>query len=257
MKVLCLGDIYGSHGREAVERYILKNSDEYDFIIVNGENAAAGFGITPKIADSLFLAGADVITTGNHIWNKRDILEYLDDNKYILRPANFSDHLPGKGISFVEKNGKKLSVINMQGSVFMQPINPPFNMAEDIVNRAKEYSENVIVDFHAEATSEKMAMGYLLDGKASLVYGTHTHVQTNDAQILDGGTGYCTDIGMCGSHSGVIGVKKEIIVSRFVNAMSTKFISSEGKVMLHGLVVEIENGSCTKIDLLKIKEGDI
>lgn len=257
MKVLCLGDIYGSHGREVVEKYILKNSDKYDFVIVNGENAAAGFGITPKIADSLFLAGADVITTGNHIWNKRDILEYLDENKNILRPANFSDHLPGKGISFVEKNGKRLSVINMQGSVFMQPINPPFNMAEDIIEKAKEHSENIIVDFHAEATSEKMAMGYFLDGKASLVYGTHTHVQTNDAQILDGGTGYCTDIGMCGSHAGVIGVKKEIIVSRFVNTMSTKFLSSEGKVMLHGLVAEIEDGKCTKIDLLKVKEGDI
>ena len=256
MLILCLGDISGKGGRNIVKEFLSQEKDKYDLIIVNGENAAGGFGITPKIADELFDLGVDVITTGNHIWNKREVYEYLNKNDRLLRPANYPASNPGKGmVKLQAKNGESVVVINIQGNIFMPPIELAFPKAADLIAEAQLFSNNIIVDFHAEATSEKYAMGYFLDGKASLVYGTHTHVQTNDPTILPKGTGYLTDIGMCGSHGGIIGMKKESVLPKFISSMPSKFETAEGKERVNGLVAEIKDGRCTKIEL--INRGDL
>lgn len=256
MKVLCIGDIYSKEGIEVAEHFVRKKRSSYDLIIANGENAASGFGITAKIADSLFSSGVDVITTGNHIWDKRDVYDYLDNNDRILRPHNFPSSNPGKGIVKLKVKDEDVLVINLQGSVFMNAnLESAFLVAERIIEQ--EDCKNIIIDFHAETTSEKLALANFLDGKASLLYGTHTHVQTNDAQILDEGTGFCTDIGMTGPHNGIIGVEKEIIISRFLTSMPRRFTPATEKVMLHGIEAVIEDGKCKKIDLIKLKREEI
>ncbi|HCB63865.1 MAG TPA: TIGR00282 family metallophosphoesterase [Fusobacteria bacterium] len=256
MKVLCIGDIYSSEGVEITIKFVEKVRQDYDLIVANGENASSGFGIKPKAADSLFDVGVDVITSGNHIWDKRDIYPYLDSNSRILRPHNFPEQNPGKGYVKLEINGESVLVLNLQGTVFMnQTVDPPFRVAEDII--AEMGCKNVILDFHAEATSEKMALAKFLDGKISIFYGTHTHVQTNDAQILPLGTGYCTDIGMTGPHSGIIGVDKGAVISRFLTSMPHRFQPCNESVMLHGISSELEDGKCKKIDLIKICESDL
>lgn len=256
INVLCLGDIYGQEGQEFVEYFIKSNREKYDLIIVNGENSSHGFGITPKIAKSLFEAGADIITTGNHIWNKRDIYDYISEETRLLRPANYPEECPGFGYVLIEVKGEKVLVTNLQGSVFMNNVHlSPFKKIDEIIS-IHSGVKTIIVDMHAEATSEKMALGKYLDGKVSLFYGTHTHVQTNDAQILENGTGYCTDIGMCGSHSGVIGVNKETIINRFITGMPSRFTPSEGDVFIHGIEATLEAGKCTNINLLKLRRDD-
>lgn len=256
MRVLCLGDIFGIEGVEAVKEYVSKVRENYDFIIVNGENAAGGFGITKDISTTLFDSGVNVITSGNHIWRKREIFEYMDSNKNILRPYNFGD-VQGNGyVIYRLPNGDKVAVVNIQGEVFMPEVHEsPFVAIERILDIVTKETSKIIVDFHAEATSEKISMGYFLDGRTSLVFGTHTHVQTNDARILDLGTGYCTDLGMCGSHSGVIGVRRDIILSRFLKiSPNRKFEPSSGKVFIHGLQANIgDDGRCNNVEVVKVE----
>lgn len=252
MKILIVGDIVGSPGRETLKAYLDRKGKDYDFIIVNGENSAAGFGLTSKIADQLLEWGCDVITSGNHIWDKRDFYDYLDNTDRVLRPANYPDEgTPGKGYTIVkDKKGNKVGVISIQGRVFMTPIDCPFKKVKELIEEIKKETRVVIIDFHAEATSEKIAMGWHVDGYASVIYGTHTHIQTADSKILPEGTGYITDVGMTGSDNGVIGMAVTSVLPKFLNALPQRFEVAEGNERLNGIEVEIdlETGECTSIE---------
>lgn len=244
MKVLFIGDIVGSIGRDAVEKYLprLKKKYAVDVVIANGENAAAGRGITRNIYNDLLQMGVDVITMGNHTWDNKDIFEFIDDADYLIRPANFSKDAPGKGMVQIQKNGVTLSVINLHGRVFLPPHEDPFAMAEELVAEAKKVSPLVFVDFHAEATSEKIALGWHLDGRASVVVGTHTHVQTADARIYPGGTAYITDVGMTGPYDEILGMTKESVIYKFQTNMPARFeVPKKGRDVLSGFFVEIDD----------------
>lgn len=256
MKILIVGDVVGNPGRKTLYAYLEKVKDKYDFIIVNGENAAAGFGITTKIADEFFEKGVNVITSGNHIWDKKEIYTYLDGNNKILRPLNYPEKgTPGKGYTILEsRQGIKVGVISAQGRVFMSPIDCPFTRISEVLDEMKKQCKIIIVDFHAEATSEKLALGRYLDGKISLLYGTHTHIQTADEKIFMEGTGYISDVGMTGSDNGIIGMKEEVIIPKFLNSLPQKFEVAEGNERLNGLSVEVdeETGECISIDRINI-----
>lgn len=256
MKLLIVGDVVGNPGRKTLYAYLEKVKDKYDFIIVNGENAAAGFGITTKIADEFFEKGVNVITSGNHIWDKKEIYTYLDGNNKILRPLNYPEKgTPGKGYTILEsRQGIKVGVISAQGRVFMPPIDCPFTRISEVLDEMKKQCKIIIVDFHAEATSEKLALGRYLDGKISLLYGTHTHIQTADEKIFMEGTGYISDVGMTGSDNGIIGMKEEVIIPKFLNSLPQKFEVAEGNERLNGLSVEVdeETGECISIDRINI-----
>ncbi len=256
MKILIVGDVVGNPGRKTLYAYLEKVKDKYDFIIVNGENAAAGFGITTKIADEFFEKGVNVITSGNHIWDKKEIYTYLDGNNKILRPLNYPEKgTPGKGYTILEsRQGIKVGVISAQGRVFMPPIDCPFTRISEVLDEMKKQCKIIIVDFHAEATSEKLALGRYLDGKISLLYGTHTHIQTADEKIFMEGTGYISDVGMTGSDNGIIGMKEEVIIPKFLNSLPQKFEVAEGNERLNGLSVEVdeETGECILIDRINI-----
>ena len=253
MKLLILGDIVGEPGREVLEKYLKKNKDLFDFIIVNGENAAGGFGITPKIANKLFNLGIDVITLGNHAWDRREVYEYLNNTENIIRPYNFANGTPGYGYVIVEKNGQKIAVINLQGKVFMPPIRCPFLDADILMEELKDKADIIIVDFHAEATSEKQAMGWSLDGKATLVYGTHTHTQTADERILSNGTGYITDIGMTGGHDGILGMNKRESIQKFKDGMPARWSVCKDNLKINGIIVETDKyGKTAKIERLNL-----
>ena len=251
-----MGDVVGNPGRKTLYAYLEKVKDKYDFIIVNGENAAAGFGITTKIADEFFEKGVNVITSGNHIWDKKEIYTYLDGNNKILRPLNYPEKgTPGKGYTILEsRQGIKVGVISAQGRVFMPPIDCPFTRISEVLDEMKKQCKIIIVDFHAEATSEKLALGRYLDGKISLLYGTHTHIQTADEKIFMEGTGYISDVGMTGSDNGIIGMKEEVIIPKFLNSLPQKFEVAEGNERLNGLSVEVdeETGECISIDRINI-----
>ena len=256
MKILVVGDVVGNPGRKTLYAYLEKVKDKYDFIIVYGENAAAGFGITTKIADEFFAKGVDVITSGNHIWDKKEIYTYLEGSDRILRPLNYPKGVtPGKGYTVVEsKKGVKVGVISAQGRVFMPPIDCPFTRISEILDEIRKQCKIIIVDFHAEATSEKLALGRYLDGKISLFYGTHTHIQTADEKIFMEGTGYISDVGMTGSDNGIIGMSADVIIPKFLSSLPQKFEVAEGNERLNGLSVEIdeETGECTQIDRINI-----
>lgn len=244
MKVIFIGDIVGSIGREAVEKYLprLKRKYSADVVIANGENAAAGRGITQKIYQELLQVGVDVITMGNHTWDNKDIFEFIDDADYLIRPANFSQEAPGKGMVQITKNGVTLTVINLHGRVFLPPHEDPFAMADELVAEARKTSPLVFVDFHAEVTSEKIALGWHLDGRASAVVGTHTHVQTADARIYPGGTAYITDVGMTGPYDEILGMKKESVIYKFQTNMPTRFeVPKDGRDVLSAFFVEIDD----------------
>ncbi len=260
MKILVIGDIVASTGREIMKKYINKTRLDYDFIIVNGENSASGFGITPKIADEFFELGINVITGGNHSWDKKDIYTYLDGNEKLLRPANFPDGVSGVGYTIQkDRKDRKIAVISLQGRVFMNPIDCPFKKASEIIEKVKSETKFIIIDFHAEATSEKIAFAKYLDGKASLVFGTHTHVQTADEKILNDGTGYITDVGMTGSDDGVIGTQKEIIINRFLTGLPQKFEMASENLRLNGISVELDDdtGECLSITRINVGENQI
>jgi metallophosphoesterase (TIGR00282 family) len=261
MRVLFIGDIIGRTGRKCISHCFPKIKEEFnvDFTIANVENAAGGFGIIPKIADELLSSGIDVLTSGNHIWNKKEIIEYIAQEKRLLRPANYPPDVPGKGTVVVNsENGYTIAVMNLCGRVFMSPLDCPFRVAEMELATLSEKTNIIILDFHAEATSEKVAMGWFLDGKISAVLGTHTHVQTNDAQILPQGTAYITDVGMTGPFDSVIGIKKEIILERFINQIPYRLIPANSDPRLSAVLLDIDdkNGKTISINTIQkmIKE---
>lgn len=260
MNLLFIGDIVGNVGRSALKQVLPSLVSKYNphIIIANGENAAAGRGITKTIATEFFEWGIHGITMGNHTWDNKNIFEWIDEEPRIVRPANFSPEAPGKGMAFIKANGKELAIINLQGRTFLPPIDCPFQMADQLVEQARKRTSAVFVDFHAEATSEKIAMGWHLDGKASLVVGTHTHVQTNDDTILPQGTAYITDVGMVGSKEGVLGMEREAVLYRFKTQMPARFVVDEGRWHLHAVSVKIddETGKAQKIEKIRFTEED-
>jgi metallophosphoesterase (TIGR00282 family) len=247
MRILLLGDVVGVSGRRAVYDNLprLRRDLEIDFAIVNGENAAHGYGITDAICAELFAAGTDVITTGNHVWDRREIIPYIDREPRLLRPHNFPPGTPGSGAGvFDDRAGRKVFVLHLMARLFMDALDDPFALAEAELDahRLGETIDAVIVDFHGEATSEKVAMGHFADGRASLVVGTHSHVPTADSRILAGGTAFQTDAGMCGDYDSVIGMNKDMAIERFVTKMPTgRLEPAEGEGTLCGVFVETDD----------------
>ena len=244
MKILFIGDVVGEPGRRAIKTLLpkLKNSEKLDFVIANVENVAGGSGVTPSMADELLDAGVDVLTSGDHIWKKKEIFDYISTSKRLIRPANYPQGAPGMGSTVVKsESGVSVGVINLIGRVFMQSLECPFKTAKAEVDRIKDKARVIIVDMHAEATSEKIALGWYLDGEVSAILGTHTHVQTADEKILPGGTAFISDAGMTGPFDGVIGRKKEQILQRFLTQLPTKFEMAEGDIQLHGVIVDIDD----------------
>jgi len=256
MRILFLGDVVGKSGCLAVNENlpVLIKNKKIDFVIINGENAAdQGVGITEKISSDFFNSGADVITTGNHVWDQKEALNYIDRENRLLRPENLINPSPGKGFEiFNTKNNFKIGVLNLMGNIFMKKCDDVFETAQKFIqkNNLKKNYDFLIVDFHGEITSEKMAMGHFFDGKATLVVGTHTHIPTNDARILENGTAYLTDAGMCGDYNSVIGMNKNNSLNKFLKKESTKHFPATGPGTLSGVIVEAdkENGLAKNIE---------
>ena len=243
MKILFIGDIVGEPGRRAVAELLpgIKKANDVEFVIGNAENVAGGSGVTPKLADELFDHGLDVITSGDHIWKRKEIIDKIESDRRILRPANYPAGVPGVGSTVVKsESGIDVGVINLIGRVFMQPLECPFRVAKEEVDKIKNKARVIIVDMHAEATSEKIALGWYLDGQVSAIVGTHTHVQTADEKILPNGTAFLCDAGMTGPLDGVIGRKKEQILARFITQMPMKFEMAEGDICLQGAIIDID-----------------
>ncbi len=246
MKLLFIGDIFGHAGRSIVANHVkdIRQSQGIDVVIANGENAAAGFGITPSIADDLFGYGIDVMTSGNHIWDKKDIYGYFARTGRLLRPANFPPGCPGAGVYIhTTKAGARCAIMNLQGRVYMANTDCPFRKADELLAALPADVKVRFVDFHAEVTSEKMAMGWYLDGRVSAVVGTHTHIPTADTRILPGGTAYQTDCGMTGPYDSIIGVEKDPIIAKFLTALPVKMEAAKGSVELHSVIVEVDDGT--------------
>ena len=253
-----IGDLIGKAGRVAIERVLpgLREERGIDFVTANGENVAGGMGLTPSTADAILAAGVDVITSGNHIWDKREIYPYLESNERVLRPHNYgSREVPGRGWGVYHAlDGNDLAVINLQGRTYMQPIENPFTDADALLEEASEPLPPIrLVDFHCELTSEKNALGLHLDGRVSVVAGTHTHVVTGDERILPGGTAYLTDLGMTGPVWSVIGFDPKTVLPRFINALPTRFEVSDGTVVLNALQVDIDPATGRAIQLERIQ----
>lgn len=258
MKVLFIGDIVGKVGRVATRALLPAIVDRYkiDFVIANGENAAGGFGITDKIATEILSCGIHIITTGNHVWDKKEFITQISKEDRVLRPLNYPPGVPGYGsILYTLPNGEKVAVINISGRVFMSNFDCPFRTGKKEVERLTNLTKIIIVDFHAEATSEKIAFGYFMDGKVSAVIGTHTHVQTADEKILPGGTAYITDVGMTGPHNSVIGIEKEQIIQRFLTNIPIRFEVAKGEGIFSAVAIEIDEGTgkSTAIQRLQLK----
>lgn len=257
MRIVFVGDVFGRPGRKALLQRLpaLRDEQRADIVIANGENAASGAGITSKIARELLAGGVDVITTGNHVWRQKEIYDYLAREERIVRPANYPPGAPGRGLTVVSTGmGEPVAVINLLGSLFMDTGISPFRIVEGLVREARDRAETVVVDLHAEATSEKVAMGHHLDGRVTAVIGTHTHVQTADERVLPGGTAYITDAGMTGPLESVIGVRTDIILKRFLTEMPQQFVVGDAPVRFdwvlvdsgrHGLAEAIERRSET------------
>jgi 2',3'-cyclic-nucleotide 2'-phosphodiesterase len=262
MRVLILGDVMGRPARRAVRALMpsLVKEKNIDLAIANAENAAGGMGVDVKSAGELFSAGVHVLTSGNHIWKKKEIFPYLDTQPHLIRPANYPDGAPGRGwCEWRSQSGHRALVINIQGRVFMPShVDDPFRCVDAILREHGRYSPVVIVDMHAEATSEKNAMGWYLDGRASIVFGTHTHIQTADERILPKGTAYITDLGLCGPFDSVIGMEKENVISGFISQLPRKFEVAEDNVVLQGIIVDIEeqNGKARAIQRLRLHADD-
>ena len=257
MNILFIGDIIGKAGRQAIQGVLEKVIADHkiDFTIANGENAAGGMGITPTIAMEFLDQGVDVLTSGNHIWAKKEIVPFLDEEPRILRPANYPPKVPGRGSGiFHSNNGQKVGVLNLEGRVFMKHLDCPFRVGEKEVELLRKETHIILVDFHAEATSEKMAMGWFLNGKVSAILGTHTHVQTSDEKILDGGTAYITDVGMTGPLASVIGIRKQIALERLLTQIPWKFDVATEEIELQGVVIEVDpkTGKSQSIQRIKV-----
>lgn len=257
MKILFIGDIVGSPGRAAIKQLLPKLKKEHglDFVVANAENAAGGSGITSKVAEELFSSGVDVLTSGDHIWKKSDIFELIKEEERILRPLNFPSGSSGRGFSvFKTKEGRKIGVACVNGRVFMDALDCPFRATLEAVEKMGKDTKVIIVDIHAEATSEKVALGWYLDGKASAVLGTHTHIQTADERILPGGTAYLTDAGMTGPYDSVIGRKVEDVLERFITAIPVRFEVAEGNIQLHGAVLDIDEKTGKANSIIRVQE---
>lgn len=261
VRILYLGDLVGRTGREAVIESLpaLREELAADFVIVNGENAAAGFGITPKICDQLYEAGTDVIVLGNHAWDARDIMGHINNENRLLRPLNFPDGTPGKGVGlFEDKRGRRILIAQVMGRIFMDPLDDPFSAVDKVLSgyRLGAGIDCIFVDIHGEATSEKMAMGHFLDGRASCVFGTHTHVPTADAQILPGGTAYMSDVGMCGDYDSVIGMDKEEPIRRFTRKIpGGRFTPAAGEATVCGVLLETDSASGLATSVVPVRRG--
>ena len=274
MKLLFIGDIVGQPGRRAVAELLpkLRQQHALDFVIANGENSAGGSGITPKTAGEIFSAGVDVITSGDHLWDQKEVMELLANEKRFLRPLNYPPGTPGQGSGIFEvKVGSSrcddrtarravptslsIGVLNVQGRTFMPPLENPFLLALDEVKRLREQTKIIFVDFHAEATSEKIAFARMLDGQVSAVVGTHTHVQTADEQIFSGGTAYLTDAGFTGPHESVLGREIEPVLKRFLTGMPQRFEVAKDRVLLHGCMIEIDDASGKAVKIQRVSEA--
>ncbi|MBJ6364117.1 TIGR00282 family metallophosphoesterase [Paenibacillus sp. GCM10012307] len=255
MKVLFIGDIVGNVGRNAMKQVLpaLKSKYHPDIIIANGENAAGGRGITGAIARDFFSWGVHGITMGNHTWDNKDIFEWIDDEPRLIRPANYAPEAPGLGYTIIKAGNKELGLINLQGRVFLPPIDCPFRKADEILDELKSKTKHILVDFHAEATSEKIAMGWYLDGRASVVVGTHTHVQTNDDTILPQGTAYLTDVGMVGSREGVLGMERKAVEYKFLTQMPSRFVADEGEWHFHAILTDLDDATGKAKSISKIR----
>jgi 2',3'-cyclic-nucleotide 2'-phosphodiesterase len=255
VRILFLGDIFGRPGRRAVEERVASLREELGvtLVVANGENAADGTGITTRIASRLLASGVDVITLGNHAFRQREVYPYLSSEPRIVRPANAPASAPGRGWTVVTAaDGTRVAVVNLLGGLFLDPAVSPFEMAEELVAEARREASVVLVDFHAEATSEKVALGRMLDGQVTAVVGTHTHVQTSDATVLRGGTAYVTDVGMSGPHDSVIGVRADLVLRRFRTGLPVRFEPAEGGVRLEGAVIECSpDGRATAIEAFR------
>jgi len=252
IRVLFLGDVIGRPGRLAAVKFV--KSFSADFTVINGENLAGGIGITPSVAVEMLSYGIDIITTGNHVWKKKEIIPYLMGEQRVLRPLNYPAETPGFGHSIVNRNGKRLCVANIEGRIFMNPLACPFRSMERLLEEL-DPDVPIFVDFHAEATSEKIAMGWYLDGKVGAIVGTHTHVQTADERILPKGTGYMTDAGMTGATDSVIGMEKKGVLERFITQLPQRFEVGKNDVEVQGVIITLEahGNRCVKIERIKEK----
>ncbi|WP_102271388.1 TIGR00282 family metallophosphoesterase [Cytobacillus massiliigabonensis] len=259
MNIMFVGDVVGSQGREMITEYVPKLKEKYrpQITIINGENAAGGKGITEKIYRGFLEAGAQAVTLGNHTWDNKEIFEFIDQAKYLVRPANFPEENPGKGIVYLKFNTEEIAVISLQGRTFMPSIDCPFKKADELIREARKRTSMIFVDFHAEATSEKQAMGWYLDGRVSAVVGTHTHVQTADNRILPEGTAYLTDVGMTGPYDGILGVERDAVLKRFLTNLPVRFeVPKEGRKQLSAVLIEIDktSGKAKKINRILIND---
>jgi metallophosphoesterase (TIGR00282 family) len=258
MRVLFIGDIVGDTGRKALKQGIPKLVDrlKIDFVIANAENAAGGFGITKSVGEELFNLGIDVLTSGNHVWDKKEAVTYISQERRLLRPANYPDTVPGNSSIVADTfSGDKIAVLNISGRVFMNHADCPFRLSQREIPKLKSRARVIIVDFHAEATSEKLAFGWFLDGEVSAVVGTHTHVQTADEKILPKGTAFITDVGMTGPINSVIGIKKEQIIGKFLTSIPVRFEVAKGETMISAVVIDIDSksGKAVKIQRFNLK----
>lgn len=253
MKILAIGDIIGSPGRTYLKEHLqaIKKEHNIDFIIANGENSSGGLGMNLKSATELFDSGVNAITLGNHTWRKKEILKVIDDNR-VIRPINYLENTPGSGYRIFNFNGKKILIINAVGRVYMDPVSNPFIPVKNTINSLSDKVDIIIVDFHAEATSEKKAMGFLLDGKANLVFGTHTHVQTADDVILPKGTAYITDIGMTGPKDSIIGADKSVVINSFITEIPDKRPVASGECIFNAIVLEIDDQTNKTLSITRI-----
>ena len=256
MRIFLIGDIVGNGGVEYLRTHLgsIKKLKNIDFVVANAENSTpVGKGISKEVANTLYSCGVDVMTMGNHTFNNKEIYELFEDNFPVIRPANMPPMTEGEGYVISEANGYKIAVISLLGRVFMENMDCPFRTADKIIDIVKDKSDIIIVDIHAEATSEKLAMGYYLDGKVSVVFGTHTHVQTADEKILENGTAYITDVGMTGCHDGVLGVKKEIIIKKFLTSLPQRHETVNDNPVLNGLIVDVDEstGKATNVERIQ------
>lgn len=257
MNILVLGDVVSDAGCEFIRKKLpaFKKLKAIDFTVANGENSSSGNGITPFSADHLFTSGVDFITTGNHVYRRKEIYDYLDDNENIIRPYNYSASNPGRGYAVVDTGFYKIGIINLMGTMFMESLENPFIAADRALGKIKNEANIILVDFHAETTSEKQALAYYLDGRISALFGTHTHVLTNDDRVLPAGTGYISDAGMCGVIDSVLGVEKEIVINKFINNMPARFNHASGKCMINGCIFTIDEktGKCTATEAVRFE----
>jgi metallophosphoesterase (TIGR00282 family) len=257
VNLLFIGDIVGQPGRRAVKELLPKLRERHalDFVIANGENSAGGSGITPKTAEEIFSAGVDVITSGDHLWDQKEVMELLANEKRFLRPLNYPATTPGRGSGLYEtRNAGKIAVLNLQGRTFMPPLENPFLAGLEEVKKLREQTKIIFVDFHAEATSEKIAFGRMLDGLASGVVGTHTHVQTADEQIFPGGTAFLSDAGFTGPHESVLGREITPVIQRFLTSMPQRFEVAKERVILHGALIEIDDATGKALAIRRVSE---